>query len=257
MRFDGDRIDALKHLPNEHIKRVFETSDLAGKYLFGEALTANDREEQVFLWPLLGATYMSFYDFPLVETLRRVFAPGGSMRELVDPAAFGQALPWRRAVTVAVTHDIPNNEGFRWQLLEKQDEFLAKAYIMGRDGGVPMVYSDHNESGEKFPSDRDRWAGAWKRADIAAMIAFHNGVLGLPQRPLYEADGFLVLARGERGILAINKTGEWQHPRIWTWGLKHGRYRCTIHGHDMDVGGDMFDFAIPPRQAQMWLWQGG
>lgn len=177
------------------------------------------------------------------------------MMELVDPAAFGQSLPWRRAVTVAVTHDIPNNDGFRGQLLEKQDEFLAKAYIMGRDGGVPMVYSDHNESAGKYPADRDRWAGAWERDDIAAMIAFHNGVHGLPQRPLYEADGFLVLARGDRGILAINKTGEWQHPRVWTWGVRHGRYRCTIHGHDMEVGGDMFDFAIPPRQAQMWLRQ--
>jgi len=253
--FDGYRIDAVKHLPDEHIRRVFETPDMAGKYLFGEALTANDREEQVFLWPLINGTYMSFYDFPLHETLRRVFSPGGSMRELVDPAACGQALSWRRAVTVAVTHDIPNNDGFRGQLLEKQDEFLAKVYLMGRDGGVPMVYSDHNESAVKFPADLGRWAGAWERGDIRAMIAFHNGVHGLPQRPLYEADGFLVLARGDRGIVAINKTGEWQQPRIWTWGLRHGRYRCMIHGHDMKVGGEQFDFAIPPRQAQMWLWQ--
>ena len=255
--FDGYRIDAVKHLPDEHIRRVFETGDMAGRYLFGEALTANDQEERIFLWPLVDTTYMSFYDFPLHETLRRVFAPSGSMRELVDPAAFGQALPWRRAVTVAVTHDIPNNDGFRWQMLERQDEFLAKAYLMGRDGGVPMVYSDHNESAGNFPDDRDRWAGAWERADIAAMVAFHNGVHGEPQRTLYEADGFMVLARGDRGIVAINKSGEWQHPRIWTWGVRHGRYRCMIHGHDMEVGGDRFEFAIPPRQAQMWLWQEG
>ncbi len=255
--FDGYRVDAVKHLPDEHIRRVFETSDMAGRYLFGEALTANDQEERIFLWPLVGSTSMCFYDFPLHETLRRTFAPSGSMRELVDPAAFGQALPSWRAVTVAVTHDIPNNDGFRWQLLERQDEFLAKAYLMGRDGGVPMVYSDHNESAGKFPADRDRWAGAWERADITAMIAFHNGVHGEPQRTLYEADGFLVLARGDRGVVAINKSGEWQNPRIWTWGLRHGRYRCMIHGHDMEVDGDQFDFAIPPRQAQLWLWQEG
>jgi alpha-amylase len=75
----------------------------------------------------------------------------------------------------------------------------------------------------------------------------------LPQRPLFEADGFLVFARGERGIVAINKTGAWQHPTIWTWGLNQGRYRCTIHGHEMEVRGDSFTFAIPPREAQMWL----
>ena len=254
---DGYRVDAVKHLPGEHIRQVFATDDLAGRFVFGEALTANDREEQIFLWPLVEETAMAFYDFPLHETLRRVFSPRGSMRELVDPAVCGQALPWRRAVTVAVTHDIPNNDGFRWQLLDPQDEFLATAYIMGRDGGVPMVYSDQNESAGRYPEDRDRWANAWDRGDIAAMIAFHNGVHGEHQRPLYEADGFLVLARGDRGIVAINKTAEWQQTRIWTWGLRHGRYRCQIHGHDMEVGGEHFDFAIPPRQAQMWLWQEG
>ena len=251
--FDGYRVDAVKHLPEEHVRRVFETEETAGKYIFGEALTANDNEERIFLWPLVRDTYMSFYDFPLHETMRRVFAPSGTMRELVDPAAYGQALPWKRALTVAVTHDIPNNEGFRGQLLNPQDEFLAKVYILGRDGGVPMVYSDHNESAGQFPQDRDRWADAWERADIRAMIAFHNAVHALPQRPLYEADGFLVFARGDRGIVAINKTDCWQDPAIWTWGLRQGPYRCQIHGHVMQVSGDMFGFAIPPRQAQMWL----
>lgn len=251
--FDGYRVDAVKHLPEEQIARVFETPDMEGKFLFGEALTANDNEENLFLWPLLDETGMSFYDFPLHETLRRVFTPGGSMRELIEPAAYGQALPWQRSVTVAVTHDIPNNDGFRGQLLDRQDEFLAKAYIMGRDGGVPMVYSDHNESSGKYPEDLDRWANAWERDDIRAMIAFHNTVHGLPQRTLYEDDGFLVLARGYRGIVAINKTGTWQNPTIWTFGLRHGGYRCQIHGHIMQVEGNSFSFAIPPRQAQMWL----
>jgi alpha-amylase len=253
MGFDGYRVDAVKHLPDEHIRRVFGTSDLAGKYLFGEALTANDNEERVFLWPLLSETGMSFYDFPLHETLRRVFSPSGSMRELIDPAAYGQALPWHRSVTVAVTHDIPNNDGFRGQLLDKQDEFLAKVYIMGRDGGVPLVYSDHNESAGKYPEDRDRWANAWQRSDLKSMIAFHNAVHSQPQRTLYEDDGFLVFARGNRGIVAINKTGIWQHPNISTFGLHQGPYRCLIHGHLMELSGEIFTFGIPPRQAQLWL----
>ena len=253
MGFDGYRVDAVKHLPDEHICQVFEAAETGGKYFFGEALTANDYEERLFLWPLLEKTRLSFYDFPLHETLRRVFSTGGSMRELADPASNWQALPWHRAVTVAVTHDIPNNDGFRGQLLDRQDEFLAKAYIMGRDGGVPMVYSDHNESAGKYPEDLDRWADAWKRADVRAMVGFHNAVHGRPQRTLFEADGFLVFARGDRGIVAINKTDSWQAPTIWTWGLRQGGYRCQIHGHTMQVSGESFTFAIPPRQAQMWL----
>ncbi len=254
--FDGYRVDAVKHLAGEHIRRVFESGDLAGKYLFGEALTTNDREEHIFLWPLLGETGMCFYDFPLHETMRRVFSPGGSMRELADPAAYGQALPSPRAVTFTVTHDIPNNDGFRSLLLDRQDEYLATAYIMARDGGVPLIYSDHNESAARFPEDRNRWNNAWKREDIAAMLAFHNAVNGLPQLLLYEDDGFLVLARGDRAFVAINKTGEWRTPYIQTGSLRNGAYRCLLHGYIMLLETDPFIFAIPPRQAQLWLHEG-
>ena len=253
--FDGYRIDAIKHLPQEHIARVFQTPEMHGEFVFGEALTANDGEENIFLWPLLDTTAISFYDFPLHETLRRVFSPAGSMRELVDPAAYRQALPWDRGVTFTITHDIPYNDGFRWQLLDRQDEFLANVYITCRDGGVPLVFSDHNESTEKYGEDRDRWNEAWQRADTTAMIAFHNAVHATPQRALFENDGFIVFARGDRGIVAINKTGQWQHPRILTHGLRHGRYHCLLHGHDMQVDGEHFEFAIPPRQAQLWLHQ--
>jgi alpha-amylase len=253
--FDGYRVDAVKHLPLEHIQRVFQAPEMGGKFIFGEALTANDNEESIFLWPLLDATAVSYYDFVLHETLRRVFSPSGSLKELVDPASRGQALPWQRAVTFTVTHDIPNNDGFRWQMLDPQDEFLANAYVLCRDGGVPLVFTDHNESAAQFGSDRDRWNEVWRRPDIVGMIAFHNAVHGESQRSLFEDDGFFVFARGDRGIVAVNKCGEWKHPRVRTDGLKSGRYRCLIHGFDMRLQGDFFEFAIPPRQAQVWLFQ--
>ncbi|MBN2573057.1 MAG: alpha-amylase [Deltaproteobacteria bacterium] len=251
--FSGYRIDAMKHLPVEHLLRVFTIDALDDKFVFGEVLTTNDQEETTFLWPVIRHTQFPCYDFALHETLRRVFLPSGRLRELVDPAAYGQALPWQRAVTFSVTHDIPNNRTFRGMMLGAHDEYLANAYIMGRDGGVPLVYSDQNESAGDHPDDRDRWAGAWNRYDIVQMIRFHNAVHALPQRCLYEADGFLVLARGDCGIVAINKTEEWQCPTIWTWGLRQGNYRCQIHQHVMRVQGETFNFAIPPRQAQMWL----
>lgn len=256
MGFDGYRIDAVKHMPEEHLQRVFETVDMAGKYLFGEVLTANDQEEGLFIWPLFDREGLSFYDFPLHETLRRVFAPTGSMRELVDPAAYGQALPFWRAVTFGVTHDMPNNDGFRGVMLQPQDEYLANAYLLGRDGGVPLVYSDGNQSAARYPEDRDRWANSWQRHDISAMVRFHNAVHGLPQRPLFEDDGYLVLARGNRGIVAINKTGVWQNAEIRTHGLSHGDYFCQLHGHKMTVIEELLTLDIPPREAQLWLCDG-
>lgn len=250
---DGYRIDAIKHMPYEHLRRVFETQDLSGKFLFGEALTTNDAEERVFLWPLFGNTSMSFYDFPLHETLRRSFSPSGTLKELVDPAAFGQALPKWRAVTFSVTHDIPNNDGFRSTLLDKQDEFLANVYLLARDGGLPLIYSDDNQSATVYPDDHNRWANTWQREDTAAMLRFHNAVQGLAQVSLYEDDRFIVFARGDRGLVAINKSGEWQHPRIATRQLRQGAYDCQIHGYRMYVSGEVFEFAIAPRQANLWL----
>jgi len=252
--FDGYRIDAIKHLPEEHIRQVFETEDMAGKFLFGEALTSNDNEEGVFLWPLFEKTQLSFYDFPLHETLRRAFSPNGSLRELVDPVAYGQALPWWRSVTFAVTHDMPNNDGFRGVMLQTQDEYLTNAYLIGRDGGVPMIYSDGNQSADLYPEDRNRWANAWMREDMAGMIRFHNAVHSLSQHSLVEEDGFLIFARGDKGIIAINKTAQWQQPKISTQTLRKGIYCCQLHGHEIQVTGEQFTFAIPPREAQMWLY---
>ena len=45
-------------------------------------------------------------------------------------------------------------------------------------------------------------------------------------------------------------------PEISTWGMQWGGYRCRIHGYLMQVQGDTFRFAIPPREAQMWLREG-
>jgi alpha-amylase len=39
-----------------------------------------------------------------------------------------------------------------------------------------------------------------------------------------------------------------------TSGLRHGRYHCLLHGYDMQLAGEQFEFAIPPRQAQLWLY---
>jgi len=174
---------------------------------------------------------------------------------LSNPVATGNALPPFQSVTFTVTHDVPNNDGFRGMLLSPHDEYLANAYVLGRDGGVPLVYSDHAESAVKYPEDRKRWEHCWKRYDIVQMVKFHNAMHGTPQRTLWEDDGFLVFSRGDRGIVAINKTGDWATPEVATHDLRQGRYRCQLHQHDLYLRGNRLRLAIPPHQAQMWLWE--
>jgi len=154
----------MKHLPIEHLMRVFTIDAMDNKYVFGEVLTTNDNEEAIFLWPIIEHTQFPCYR-PSRSTRRSaaLSRPREHWRELVNPAAYGQALPWQRALTFSITHDIPCNATFRRHDARGQDEYLANAYIMAATGGVPLVYSDHNESADAYPGDRDRWAESWNR----------------------------------------------------------------------------------------------
>jgi alpha-amylase len=252
MGFDGFRVDAIKHITERMIDNLADQPEVRGKFWFGEVLTGCDQDERVFLSPFMRETWISAYDFPLFATIREAMALGGSLRSLASPESEGNALPWDRAVTFVVNHDVPHNDVFRSWLLDRQDEHLAHAYILGRDGGVPLIYSDHNESPHE--ADRDRWREAWKRPDLAAMVRFHNAVHGLPMALLHVSDTLLVFRRGERGLVAINKGGGDQWAEFGTWGLRNpGAYRDLIHGHDLSLTGERFGLFIPPRTAQMWL----
>lgn len=155
-------------------------------------------------------------------------------------------------MTFVVNHDIPHNEVFRSWLLDPQDEHLAHAFILGRDGGVPLIYSDHDESPHE--ADRGRWRDAWRRPDLAAMVRFHNEAHGLPMVVLHASDTLLVFRRGERGIVAINKAGFGQWAEFGTWGLGNpGAYRDLLQGHLMNLSGERFGLFVPARTAQVWL----
>lgn len=252
MGFDGFRIDAIKHITESMIDNLADREEFRDRFWFGEVLTGSDHDEAVFLAPFLRETWISAYDFPLFQTIREAFGFGGSLRALVNPLHYGNALPWNRAVTFVVNHDIPHNNGFRSWLLDPQDEHLAYAYLLGRDGGVPLIYSDRNES--HHPEDRDRWLDAYKRTNIVSMIQFHNAVHGESMHILYETDILLIFRRGAKGIVAINKSSSNQWATINTWGLTNpGKYEDLIHHFEMTVSGDRFTLFVPPRTAQMWL----
>lgn len=249
MSFDGFRIDAIKHITKRMLDNFTNRELVGDKYLFGEVLTGNDRDEDIFIKPFLRETWISGYDFPLFQTIREAFSFGGSLRRLAHPENEGNALPYNRAVTFVVNHDIPHNDGFRGWILDRQDEYLAYVYILGKDGGVPLIYSDHDES-----NDGGRWENILQRPDLSNIIRFHNAVHGQEMVILYESDTVLVFRRGNMGIVAINKGGTESWVNFNTWGLKNpGNYTDLIGGFQMTLSGDRFTLYIPSRSAQMWL----
>lgn len=249
----GFRVDAAKHMQPDHINRVFTADIRAGMHVFGEVITgggSGNAEYDLFLAPYLQDTAHAAYDFPLFHAIRNALLPSGSMDSLVDPAARGQALPGARAVTFATNHDIPNNAPFRHLILDPVDETLAYTYIFGREGGVPMVYSDHNESGD------NRWVNAWRRTDLARMAGFHHAVQGQDMQILSQGQCHLLFRRGSLGIVGINKCGSTVNATVAMTGSVlhwHADYIDALgSGSVVNIGSASYTFSLPARQARMW-----
>lgn len=252
----GFRLDAAKHMPTGAI-RYFVPDEIASKsHVFAETITwggVNDREYNLYLKPYLQDLPASFgaYDFPLLNEIKRAFAAGARLSDLANPYATGNALEARRAVTVTVTHDIPYNDGFRSLILDPKDEELAYAYILGRDGGTPMVFDD----GSSWRVDQGRWAGAWKNDRLKKMISFHNRMHGKWMEVLFADDCALLWRREEDGIAGINKCG---FDRTFTIDTRrkfrwHRTYRDTLDtGNTVRITDESFIFTLPARGARMW-----
>lgn len=205
----GFRIDAAKHMTLEHLQRVWSKDITENMHVFGEIITdggATEEEYELFLQPYLEKTSLGSYDFPLFNTIFDVFQENGNIESLIDPYCFGQALVNFRAITFVITHDIPNNDSFKDLILSEQNEYLAYAYILGRDGGVPLIYADLNTSGIEGKNQQPRWVNAWKNKRMQQMIKFHNYVHGEPMIPILSNQDLLVFARGDKGIVVINKS---------------------------------------------------
>jgi alpha-amylase len=252
----GFRVDAAKHMSNYHLRSVLSADLIGSKKVYAEIITsggAGNLEYDRFLAPFLRDMPSNFgaYDFPLLNSLKRSFSFGGSLRELVDPGAYGQALDRFRALTMPVTHDIPNNSGFRYLIMDATDEKLAYAYLLGRDGGEPMIYSDYTRG------DGGRWFDAHKTADMAAMLRFHNQMQGLGQEVLAFNDCAILWRRSQSGIAGINKC---QNEAFFDVDTNNRffwfrNYRDVFTGGTLQIVNGRYGFRIPGRSARMWIVQ--
>ena len=204
----GFRIDAAKHLTLEHIQLVWDKDISADVHIFGEIITdggATKEEYELFLAPYLKGTSLGAYDFPLFHAMYNVFEKGQPLAELDNPYSVGQALAYDRAITFAITHDIPNNDVFLDQVMKEQNELFAYCYILGRDGGVPLIYSDLDTSQISNNKGLPRWKDTWNDPLLVQMITFHNLMQCLPMTVLDKGKDHLIFSREDKGIVAINR----------------------------------------------------
>lgn len=253
MGVKGFRVDAAKHMTAYHMNQIFTSTIKTNMYVFGEIITgggAGNLDNDRFLSPYLRDTDHKAYDFPLFHSIRNAFGFGGSMSSLVNPQAVGQAIDQFRAVTFTINHDIPLNGGFRSWIMDATDEKLAYAYIMGRDGGKPLIFSDTTGT------DSNRWVNAYKAPHIAAMLKFHNKVQGQGMEVLAHNSCAILFRRGEEGVVGINKCGSQQNFSVNTnnrfkW---YRNYRDVLTNNALVyINSSNYTFALPSRTARMWL----
>ncbi|KAB2826376.1 alpha-amylase family protein [Aliivibrio finisterrensis] len=205
----GFRIDAAKHMSLEHLSKVWDDEITHDIHIFGEIITdggATKEEYETFLNPYLKETKLGAYDFPLFNTLYQALEKDASFTSLIDPYIYGMAMSPLRAITFATTHDIPNNQVFQSLVMSEANEWLAHAYLFGRDGGIALIYSELDVSGIKNGAGEPRWKDEWYSERMATLIAFHHDMYGEPQKHVAASDDHLIFERGESGIVAINKS---------------------------------------------------
>lgn len=248
----GFRIDAAKHMTIDHLKKVWTDAITHDVHIFGEIITdggATQAEYELFLEPYLKHTRLGAYDFPLFNTIAKAFTPKGSFTSLIDPYCFGQALSNRRAITFTVTHDIPNNDVFMDHIMEEDSERLAYAYILGRDGGVPLIYSDLDTSGITDRSGQPRWQDQWESDYLRCMIMFHNYVHGEKMKMVEANDDLLVFTRGHKGIVIINKSVRSKSVSMnWSSSVND-----ALTGRKVNAEGGVLRINVEPKSSMMLM----
>nr|WP_233282249.1 alpha-amylase family glycosyl hydrolase [Vibrio algicola] len=232
---NGFRIDAAKHLSAAHIEKVWTEDICADVRIFGEIITdggVGKAEYETFLQPFVEQTPFDAYDFPLFHSMLNVFEHNVSMKSLLSVAENGQCLDPNRAITFVVTHDIPNNDVFRNQLMSAGHEQLAYCYLLGCCDGSPLIYTDLNTSNDVDALGHPRWMKSWHDNSLTKMIAFHKQVHGEPIHVLACGNELLVLLRGSiehpKGIVAINKGNE-----EFQVNLPAAQYNVLLGGDDL------------------------
>ncbi|MEM1251024.1 MAG: alpha-amylase family glycosyl hydrolase [Cyanobacteria bacterium P01_H01_bin.21] len=258
----GFRLDAAKHMPNGAIQYFVPDSIATKTQVFAEIITTGGTEDsqyRLFLEPFLQTLPATFeaYDFPLLHGLIHALSFGQPLSAIANPLEAGYALENRRAITVVVTHDIPYNDTFHYLIMDPTDEDLAYAYIMGRDGGTPMVFDDGTTAAPPYGQAQDgRWQGVWNRDRMTRMIHFHNRMEGTSMEILHADDCTLLWRREETGIVAINKCTNPQTITVDTrFKLKWFNPYQDILSDDppIEITEPLFTFELPARSARMWL----
>lgn len=239
---DGFRFDAAKHIPTavlaEYIDYINEESQgTAWNYL--EVISDGDTSAEDYNW------IAAVTDFVLYNSMKNAFTFGGDLRTL--PAI---ALADTRSITFGQNHDtIRTLNDFAINPYDDvTDAYLATAYALAREDGIPLVFNDDAISAPYIPFGVKFRQIMTQRQQ--AGLAVGENILRVTNDP-----ALLLMERGAEGFFVLNKgLNEFDVPALdLTLTNLEGCYR--------ELRND-FTIAIESRNGQKYItrwgtWQRG
>lgn len=252
----GFRLDAVKHVPIQHLTSLTNDPILSDVYYFAEVIPESQHR---VINDVLKSTSMSIYDFPLFDQIRYCFSYVGDDKMFFWGTSFKKLEQYEnnkvissfRSVTFVNTHDMPNNDSMQKQLfLNIDDELLAYVYILGRDGGSPLIFTDRGNSENQTNTYNDRWKNLYNHPDIIKMLEFHNTAHGRRMSFRYVTDGVMVVERENVGFFVINKTSYTETCEV-SFSTLYGDYHDIFAEKIYTIVGGKVSISIPPRSKIM------
>ena len=228
MGVDGFRFDGAKHIEPEYFADILRTVP-QGKFFYGEVISDTSQLSSEYL-PLMPIT-----DFQLLGVMIRAFSIGGKLQDLTNPEAFGAALPGSKAVVFARNHDTVMSPSF-FNFSDITDAKLANAFVLGRGVGHVLIYRDDIQDAEVRAGMRFNRAMEGTTTNVR-----HTEEVCDPSFTGCNSGDFLVMDRGDRGLVLVNKSAEWLDvPSARMPGLSEGCFQEMRLGFTMEVrrGGD-------------------
>ncbi|MCB1308822.1 MAG: hypothetical protein KDK30_11605 [Leptospiraceae bacterium] len=252
MGADGFRFDAVKHMPPAYFRALYADLIPSDFWTYGEVIATSPADYERDLEPYLRTGLMDFMDFPLAATLRDAFQYGGSLTALRDPEQRRRALAGSIAVTFVTNHDVWGNaDGLGLRYSDHTDEMLAHAFILGREAGIPYIYSQRQAERDVTPNEYVRFH---RNDRLRSMIEFHNRMLGTDFGWLKVDDTLLIFRRGTRGLVLINKSAHQLSGEVDAQGLSEGDYIAMDNAKQrMSIHNGRLRYTIPPRSYAMLI----
>ncbi len=249
----GIRLDAAKHMHPAFIEDLVRTPGIDGSvYVYGEIIA--DRTVDPSMAAYRHIANLDLMDFPLTRSLMDGFGFGGSLRALKTAEQNGRQLDGASSVAFVTNHDVwGNDSGLGYRFSNFQDELLSHLYVLGKDSGIPYVYSElaRDSQSSRFRGAGENYVLFHRRNEVRQMTRFHAAQLGKPMRWAWEDDVHLAFARGSDALVAVNKSGSaWRLDGIDLL-LQNGTYEDVFSGQRFVLNNGRTSGEVPARFGRM------